>query len=471
MVHLGRFMRIYLISCFSCVLVVPLLFNLAEIVFDRVQDPDLMYILCATIPAAISALYVYQQRQRINSDDLQFYVKRRLGRSKSFLAHYFTLTGLLVRELCAHQFDFKALEKAKESELQTALMVYKAHGPDDLYAIGNNEQMVINQQVAKLLPLVDNMFSLLALQGEFLALAQRSFMLGLRGQVSLESEFGHLDRCIKQRGQFFCEYVFTTFVRTIIRALPEEQREDYPVLLEHSMFKVIGSHLLQVDPERINSNYTNRYFNLLTQECFCLQRQAMGGGDCHQYFGHGERAYTFDGTAFSFRGFYNQDAHGAQGANGAHGSFGFDFMGGTKEAYQSAGSYYSYRDSYQDAYNRSYESYRQEAEAQKEREQAGTSGGSYAHAHSANSVPETKLQKAYRTLGLDDQASLSLVKKQYRKLVFKHHPDHIKDYMDMDEAHKAAITRRLQEIVQAYTYIICVCALDDESTMTPAAAS
>ena len=41
----------------------------------------------------------------------------------------------------------------------------------------------------------------------------------------------------------------------------------------------------------------------------------------------------------------------------------------------------------------------------------------------------------------------------------------------MDEAHKAAITRRLQEIVQAYTYIICVCARDDESTMTPAAAS
>ena len=467
MVHLGRFMRIYLISCFSCVLVVPLFFNLAEIVFDRVQDPDLMYILCATIPAAISALYVYQQRQRINSDDLQFYVKRRLGRSKSFLAHYFTLTGLLVRELCAHQFDFKALEKAKESELQTALMVYKAHGPDDLYAIGNNEQMVINQQVAKLLPLVDNMFSLLALQGEFLALAQRSFMLGLRGQVSLESEFGHLDRCIKQRGQFFCEYVFTTFVRTIIRALPEEQREDYPVLLEHPMFKVIGSHLLQVDPERINSNYTNRYFKLLTQECFCLQRQAMGGGDCHQHFGHGERDYTFDGTAFSFRGFYNQGANGFQGAQD-QGNFGFDFTGGTKESYQSSSSYY-YRDSYQDAYNR------QEAEAEAgakgERQQSGAWSGAYTHSQSTNSAPETKLQKAYRTLGLNDQASLLQVKKQYRKLVFKHHPDHIKDYMAMDEAHKAAITRRLQEIVQAYTYIICVCTRDDESTMTPAAAS
>ena len=422
MVHLGRFMRIYLISCFSCVLVVPLFFNLAEIVFDRVQDPDLMYILCATIPAAISALYVYQQRQRINSDDLQFYVKRRLGRSKSFLAHYFTLTGLLVRELCAHQFDFKALEKAKESELQTALMVYKAHGPDDLYAIGNNEQMVINQQVAKLLPLVDNMFSLLALQGEFLALAQRSFMLGLRGQVSLESEFGHLDRCIKQRGQFFCEYVFTTFVRTIIRALPEEQREDYPVLLEHPMlvllehpmFKVIGSHLLQVDPERINSNYTNRYFKLLTQECFCLQRQAMGGGDCHQHFGHGERAYTFDGTAFSFRGFYNQGANGFQGAQD-QGNFGFDFTGGTKESYQSSSSYY-YRDSYQDAYNR------QEAEAEAgakgERQQSGAWSGAYTHSQSTNSAPETKLQKAYRTLGLNDQASLLQVKKQYRKLVY-----------------------------------------------------
>ena len=229
------------------------------------------------------------------------------------------------------------------------------------------------------------------------------------------------------------------------------------------MFKVIGSHLLQVDPERINSNYTNRYFKLLTQECFCLQRQAMGGGDCHQHFGHGERAYTFDGTAFSFRGFYNQGANGFQGAQD-QGNFGFDFTGGTKESYQSSSSYY-YRDSYQDAYNR------QEAEAEAgakgERQQSGAWSGAYTHSQSTNSAPETKLQKAYRTLGLNDQASLLQVKKQYRKLVFKH----IKDYMAMDEAHKAAITRRLQEIVQAYTYIICVCTRDDESTMTPAAAS
>lgn len=84
---------------------------------------------------------------------------------------------------------------------------------------------------------------------------------------------------------------------------------------------------------------------------------------------------------------------------------------------------------------------------------------------------ETKLQRAYRTLELEDQAPLSLVKKQYRKLVFKNHPDHIKNYMELDERLKADITRHLQEIVQAYAYIMRIVEDKDEDVLHSASAT
>lgn len=307
--HLGRFLRLYLLSSFVCVLIIPLLFNLVEIVLDRVQDPDLLYLLCALLPAIVSGVLVYKQRLRINSDDLQFYVRHRLGRSKSFLVHYFTISGLLVREICPQRFDFQALDQAKDSDIHTALMVYKAQGPDDLYAIGNNAQVLLNQQVSKLMPLVDNMFAILGLNGEYLSLAQRSFLQGLRAQINVEHEFLHLSQRLEVRGSFFCEYIFTTLVRTLLRALPEDEQDQYPELMDHTLLKEVGSRLMHVPAERINSHYSNRYFRLLTQECFNLKRQAKGAG--------------FNGS----RGPYTGASAGASSSSSAQQEFGFDGSG------------------------------------------------------------------------------------------------------------------------------------------------
>lgn len=492
LVHLGRFMRMYLISCFVCVLVVPLFFNLADILFGPLPNQDLLYVLCALLPAVSSAVYVYRQRQRINSDELSFYVRERLRKQPLFVAHYFALNGLMVREVCPLSLDLSALDQATDTELNTAMMVYKAHAPADLYAVGHNNQQVINDQVKRVLFFIDPMCKNLGLTGKSLALARRSYLQGVRGfavgnhgvRTGLAGELPFLEKQAQLRGPYLCQYMLISLMRTLLRALPEEQLDCYQELLWHQpLIKQVASMLLEVPQNAITPQYQNRYSYILQHELFRLKKQAR----TQFHFSSDAHSFTFDGE--KARASYGPYADASMGQNGYQG-FSYDFGAGPSTAKEWSyaqevkqardGAYYSYRNFYRDAYTQAQQenaskgydhAFKREQDTQQEQHQQRSSASSEAGQQTGSRPYLTRLQRAYRTLELGDDATLAQVKRQYRHLVFKYHPDHIHGFMALPDAEKAALTQRLQEIVQAYNYIMCICADKDSKVRRPTAAS
>lgn len=61
-----------------------------------------------------------------------------------------------------------------------------------------------------------------------------------------------------------------------------------------------------------------------------------------------------------------------------------------------------------------------------------------------------RLSQAYKILELDDGASVAQIKKAYRKLAMKHHPDRL---VHLGEAHQKAAKEKFQIISDAYEYI------------------
>ncbi|MDF1874238.1 TerB family tellurite resistance protein [Sulfurimonas sp. SAG-AH-194-I05] len=69
-----------------------------------------------------------------------------------------------------------------------------------------------------------------------------------------------------------------------------------------------------------------------------------------------------------------------------------------------------------------------------------------------NVTPKTNINDAYELLGVKESDDISVIKKAYRKLVRKFHPDIIKS-QGKDEAYMKEATAKTQEINQAYEMI------------------
>jgi len=69
-----------------------------------------------------------------------------------------------------------------------------------------------------------------------------------------------------------------------------------------------------------------------------------------------------------------------------------------------------------------------------------------------NIKPKANIADAYRLLGVNESDDMSIVKKAYRKLIRKFHPDIIKS-QGKDEAYMQEATLKTQEINQAYEMI------------------
>jgi len=69
-----------------------------------------------------------------------------------------------------------------------------------------------------------------------------------------------------------------------------------------------------------------------------------------------------------------------------------------------------------------------------------------------NIKPKTNIADAYKLLGVSENDDMSVIKKAYRKLVRKYHPDIIKS-QGKDEAYMQEATAKTQEINQAYEMI------------------
>ena len=69
-----------------------------------------------------------------------------------------------------------------------------------------------------------------------------------------------------------------------------------------------------------------------------------------------------------------------------------------------------------------------------------------------NIQPKANISDAYKLLGVSESDDMSVIKKAYRKLVRKYHPDIIKS-QGKDEAYMQEATAKTQEINQAYEMI------------------
>ena len=69
-----------------------------------------------------------------------------------------------------------------------------------------------------------------------------------------------------------------------------------------------------------------------------------------------------------------------------------------------------------------------------------------------NITPKANIDDAYKILGVNKDDDMSVIKKAYRKLVRKYHPDIIKS-QGKDEAYMKEATAKTQEINQAYEMI------------------
>ena len=69
-----------------------------------------------------------------------------------------------------------------------------------------------------------------------------------------------------------------------------------------------------------------------------------------------------------------------------------------------------------------------------------------------NVHPKANISDAYRLLGVNESDDMSVIKKAYRKLIRKYHPDIIKS-QGRDEAYMQEATAKTQEINQAYEMI------------------
>ena len=65
---------------------------------------------------------------------------------------------------------------------------------------------------------------------------------------------------------------------------------------------------------------------------------------------------------------------------------------------------------------------------------------------------QTSIEDAYTILGVEPDADMNAIKKAYRKLVRKYHPDIIKS-QNKDEEYLKEATRKTQEINEAYEII------------------
>ncbi len=69
-----------------------------------------------------------------------------------------------------------------------------------------------------------------------------------------------------------------------------------------------------------------------------------------------------------------------------------------------------------------------------------------------NVKPKANISEAYKTLGVNESDDMNVIKKAYRKLIRKYHPDIIKS-QGKDEAYMQEATAKTQEINQAYEMI------------------
>ena len=328
-------------------------------------------------------------------------------------------------------------------------------------------------------------------QGRRLERGSRVYLSALLDRPEPAREDSFLKAMNRQCGPYLCELTFVLIIRTLMSVEPFKKGFiDYRLILEQPLVKHWGSLLLGVPEDSINADYYNRYFFLLNQEqarireSWIIQQMhaaaaaqaaaaasassasgnAQGGShsseltDSDDTFngssGHYSYSYTYSNGQWYYQGSTdysdNSSTAGADAASGASA----DAAGA--EAAAGSGS----------SGNSSDRARAQGAGASSGADStAGDSGAAGAGRQWRERTESTagaagggrflsRLEKAYITLGLEFNSPLDKVKRQYRRLAFKYHPDHIADYDSFSQSQKEELNAQFLAIVAAYEIIM-----------------
>lgn len=441
LIHLGRFLRCYLVACFGSILVVPLGFNLGAILAEKDVPSNFMYFCTALMPAIIATGYTIAQRRRINSDELLFYVRNRLRTKPYLLKPYFVLTGVLLREIAG--FDLKARQKAFLAALHLAersareAMAEQAAANAAAMGLGEfslKDSAIDEQRLFKLARAAAQTEALgcietvvlasgLTLTRKNLELSKTALLEGVTSKESLETALDKLKAALEGAGPYLEAWIVVSLMRSVMGAVPKAL--DYRVLWSHSKWHQVSAELLTTGVAHFTMQ---RLLFLLDQEVERLRRRAA--------FAQAQ----FEAVKEQLKA-QQEQPNVQQQANKRQAGAGFGFRDNFEY-----GSYYDYAQQAQRQERRRAESFAGAQSSSRHKTQDDTQ-------HQAQ--PEvTPLQQAYQVLGLKEGASLSEVKAQYRRLAFRYHPDHIKNYHIMGDEERRMLNTKFQEIAAAYSTIL-----------------
>ena len=437
LIHLGRFLRCYLVACFGSVLFVPLLFNLYDVITQNGYRDNVMYLCAALVPAVIATYYTLQQRRRVNSDEVRFFVSTRLRLHPKILVPYFELTGVLLRT--AAGFDLAARQRAFLAALHLADTIERealaaqaaanaaAMGLGDfgcVHELGAVNELRLDQLAqaaaqSAALSCIETVVaeSHLTAKRRNLERSKAALLRGLSPETSLEPVLSQLVTALRGYGSYLEAWVFVSLLRSLMNALPAVR--DYQTLSALPALQQVATQLLvSTTAQRSVARYLfllNHEVAQLRQRAAALQaqyEQAQAAARAHHNWRH-EQAQ--DSTGFGFHSHFEEQTASA----------------------------------YEHAADEPHECNERADESDYERDDEGDYERAEERREELSAV-----QRAYQILGVPADAPLSVIKTQYRRLAFRYHPDHIKDYLSLSPAQQRALNAKFQEICAAYSTIV-----------------
>ena len=466
-----------LLSAFVCVLLIPLAFNILEIIFGRFAKQDNVYLICALISLLVSAGYTFWQKDRVNSDEVIFFMRNRMIKQGRRFNHFIALNAILVAKVGNYDLNLhikKYKEQLQKEAQQQEAQQNQSH--DGSSTTNSNDSLALmdlyqaresTKQYDAILSSImahkrfqrqddlDNKARALA-YGEALAFIEslmssvsatdkqhsaiaKVYIATLLDNPQLAYELNYVKKISKKCGPYLCELLFVLMLRTLMNVNPFKIGYiDYRVLLEHPTVKQVGAMLLEIDEDLINSSYYNRFFFLLNQEQVRIRQKWINS----HYQEAAASAATSASASASAAG-AGADAGSSQGSSSSSSSSSSD---GFERQYSYS---YSYKDGFREGAGTG-------ADAGAGAGAGEGAGAQFNQDNRANNNQRylSKKEKANITLGLDRSSTIEQVKKQYRKLVFKYHPDHIADYESFSPSQKQELNAQFLAIVQAYEIIL-----------------
>lgn len=330
-------------------------------------------------------------------------------------------------------------------------------------------------------------------QGRRLERGSRVYLSALLDRPAPAREDSFLKAMNRQCGPYLCELTFVLIIRTLMSVEPFKKGFiDYRLILEQPLIKHWGSLLLGVPEDSINVDYYNRYFFLLNQEqariresWIIQQMQAAAAaqaesaaaassasGNAHGSShssehtdsddtfngssGHYSYSYTYSNGQWYYQGSTDYSDSGSSAGADAASRAGADAAAGAGSRSGSSG-YSSDRARAHDAgasggADRAAGDSGAAGAGRQWRERSGSTGSTAGSSGGGRFL--SKLEKAYITLGLEFNSPLDKVKRQYRRLAFKYHPDHIADYDSFSQSQKEELNAQFLAIVAAYEIIM-----------------